>query len=243
MSGLIWQTASADVGNASVSLINGGTINAQMLAVASATAGGAVATASVDTGIGQFATALAAVGTAVIANDGTMTSAPRQMRMARHPLPPSAGLTRRFAVRDAGTASATLTNSGAISVNAAAAASATTGLAAATAQVDDGIIQQAIGSTVTLDNSGSIDMSAIADATGVGAYASATMDGISQSASGATALAEFTNSGTVDLWVAPAPSEKRERLGSLPYLRASTRMPLRLSARLRPVSSIVARWK
>ena len=151
----IFQSATA-ASSATASLLNSGTI--ALGASANAVIGGlgnGTAFATVETGIGQFASGTAA--TVNLINDGT------------------------------------------IDMSAVGNASAAQGSAFANADLTM-IHQQAVGSLVTLTNNGLINGTASANAVAAAfASASATIDGITQSATGATATAEFFNAGTVDL--------------------------------------------
>jgi hypothetical protein len=204
----IVQDASATAGNAGVNFANSGSITVAALANATAASGSAFAFASnhIDGAVvQQFANATAGSAGAVFSNSGTIAATASAVAAASGGFASAVasigGGVLQSAVGSVATASAV--NSGSITLNAVASASATTS-ASASAYAFGGLLQVVGGGSASAiaSNSGTVALSASAVAA-----ASGTANAIAQVASGVvngafsatTANLTLTNNGAVSL--------------------------------------------
>jgi len=201
-------------GNASVSLTNAstGVLDITANAAANATASFADAYASNYSAIDQYAYAQDGDASVSVTNDGAISILASADAAGGTDAFASASIESgidQYASAVNGSASANVTNTGSLDfaaqANAVAGTAGTNDNASAYAYVDTAITQHANGSTVLVDNSGSLTVGANATAMGdESARAAAAALGIDQVANGASASASIVNgsTGVIDVAVA-----------------------------------------
>ena len=175
-------------------VVNDGTIDVAANAYASgATAATALANA---TGIHQHGNAMATSGT-LTAELGYATNLGGQPRLDIGHLYQTLVFTTNTVATPVGAVYETVTNSGSVTVNAA--ATAVAGSSAYASANAAGVLQDAAGSTTyqNVYNTGTIGAFASANASGTAAYAAAYATGVAQSAAATNAYMSMFNGGTI----------------------------------------------